>query len=115
MLCKPKNKKMKIITFAAIIIAATVGVFFSCNANQSADNYLENTIHRRDIISAFVHNEGYSIEMIHEMMNNDSCRQIIKETIIRDKGVLTKNKTIQASMLSQLLDLADRNSSVTNK
>ena len=106
---------MKIIIFAAIMIAAIVGVFFSCNANHSANNYLEDTIQRRDIIAAFVHNEGYSIEMINEMMNNDSCRQIIKETIMRDKGVLTKNKTIQASMLSQLLDLADRNSSVTHK
>ena len=106
---------MKIIIFAAIMIAATGGVFFSCNANHSANNYLEDTIQRRDIIAAFVHNEGYSIEMINEMMNNDSCRQIIKETIMRDKGVLTKNKTIQASILSQLLDLADRNSSVTHK
>ena len=97
------------------MIAAIVGVFFSCNANHSANNYLEDTIQRRDIIAAFVHNEGYSIEMINEMMNNDSCRQIIKETIMRDKGVLTKNKTIQASILSQLLDLADRNSSVTHK
>ena len=97
------------------MIAATGGVFFSCNANHSANNYLEDTIQRRDIIAAFVHNEGYSIEMINEMMNNDSCRQIIKETIMRDKGVLTKNKTIQASILSQLLDLADRNSFVTHK
>ncbi len=82
---------MKKQTIIAILFAATLTFLASCNSNPTADQYLQNDQQRKDILVAMVHHQPYRAEMIHEMMNNDSCKQMMMANIMDDPNMMGMN------------------------
>lgn len=78
---------MKKQTILPILFAAALSFLASCNSNPTADQYLQDENHRKEIILTMVHHQPYMTEMIHEMMNNDSCKQMMMDNMMNDPGM----------------------------
>jgi len=65
--------------FAALVILLT-----SCNSNPSADQYLKEDNHRKDIFQAIINNQPYMTEMMKEMLNSDNCKQMMMNGMMND-------------------------------
>ncbi|MEO6904065.1 MAG: hypothetical protein ABI315_13100 [Bacteroidia bacterium] len=70
-----------------IFIAAAITLLFACNSKQTADQSLKDDNQRKDIIGGIVHHQTYMTEMIHEMMNNDSCKQMMMDNVMIDPSM----------------------------
>jgi len=60
---------MKTQTILPILLGATISLLTSCNSKQTADNYLKDDNHRKEIVLAMAHHQPYMTEMMNEMMN----------------------------------------------
>jgi hypothetical protein len=78
---------MKKQTLLPILFAATVTFFASCKSNPTADQYMQDDNHRKDVVLVMVHHQPYMTEMIHEMMNNDSCKQMLMASMMNDPSM----------------------------
>jgi hypothetical protein len=78
---------MKKQTILPILFAATLTFLASCNSNPTADQYLQDDHHRKDIVLEMVHHQPYMTEMMHEMMNNDSCKQMMMDNMMNDQSM----------------------------
>jgi hypothetical protein len=89
---------MKKQTIFSILIAATLILITSCNSKPSADNYLQDETQRKEIISAIVHHQPYMIEMVHEMMDNDSCKQVMMDNMMMDPSMKEMHMNMMMNM-----------------
>jgi len=64
-----KHKTFPILFTLALIFLA------SCNAKQTADDYLKEDTQRKAIVQSITQNQAYMTEMMDEMMNNDTSKQ----------------------------------------
>jgi len=120
----------------SVIIAAALTLLFACNSKQTADQYLQDEHHRKDIVLAMVHHPSYRTEMMHEMMNNDSCKQLMGQSMMSDQGMMkmmmnnpemmnnmtsdssmvhnmmNRNRTMQNNMMDQMMDMAEKDSAM---
>jgi len=78
-LVKYKMKKQKI---HPILFLTALWFPASCNSNTTADQYLQDVYHRKDIVLTMVHHHPYMTVMMQEMMNNDSCKQMMRDDLM---------------------------------
>ncbi len=69
------------------IFAATLTFLAACNSKQTAYQSLKDDNQRKDIIVGIVHHQPYMTEMMHEMMNNDSCKQMMMANMMNDPSM----------------------------
>jgi hypothetical protein len=101
-----------------IFIVAVMTLLLSCNTKQSADQYLNDDNQRKDIIASMVHHQSYMSEMMHEMMNNDSCKQMMGQSMMSDSGMTNmmmndmvgmcnKDSSMCKTMMGKTMDMCD--------
>ena len=78
---------MKKETILLFLFGATFTFLASCNSNPSAKQYLQDENHRKDVIATMVHHQPYMTEIMHEMMSNDSCKQMMMSNMMNDEGM----------------------------
>lgn len=93
--------KMKKQTIIAILFAATLTFLASCNSNPTADQYLQDGDHRKDVVQTMVHNQPYMTEMMNEMMNNDSCKRMMMANMMNDPNMMGMNMDNMMSMCKE--------------
>jgi hypothetical protein len=109
---------MKKLTILSIFIAATLGLLSACNTKQAAAQGLKDDGQRKDIMSGIIHNQPYAAEMMHEMMNNDSCKNMMGESMMKDTSMMKKmmpnmmgmcgNDTLACKMMmGKMADMCD--------
>jgi len=74
-------------TILPVLCAAALIFISACNTKPTADNYLKDDSHRKDIVLAMVHHQPYMTEMMNEMMNNDSCKQMMMDNMMNDPNM----------------------------
>lgn len=77
-------KKQVLIPF---LFAALIVFIAACNSKPTADNYLKDDNQRKDVVLAIVNHQPYMTEMMHEMMNNDSCKQMMMDNMMSDPSM----------------------------
>ena len=82
-------------------MAAAMSLLFACNSKQTAEQCLQNDTQRKDIIVAIVHHQPYMTEMMHEMMNNDSCKQMMAQNMMSDSKM-------QLMMMDNMMDMCKK-------
>lgn len=92
---------MKKATIFSILIATTLILVTSCSSKPSTDDYLKDNQNRKEIVSSIVHHQPYMVEMIHEMMNSDSCKQLMMENMMKDPGMKDKHMGMMMSMCKE--------------
>ncbi len=96
---------MKNLTLLSIFIAAAMNLLLSCNSNQTADQYLKDNSQRKSIISAIAHHQPYMADMMHEMMNSDSCKQMMSQSMMSDPGM-------KAMMMDDMMNMCKKDPSM---
>ena len=74
-----------------------MSVLLSCNSKPSADEYLKDDNQRKEVVLAIAHHQPYMSEMMQQMMNSDSCKQMMSENMMSDPGMM---KTMMGDMMS---------------
>ncbi len=96
---------MKKNSFFSIFVVAVITLLSSCNTKQSADQCLNNDNQRKDIIASIAHHQLYMNEMMHEMMNNDSCKQMMGQSMMSDPGTMNM-------MMKDMVGMCDKDTSM---
>lgn len=89
---------MKKQTILPIVFATALTFLASCNSKPTADQYLQDDHHRKDVVHAMVHHQPYMTEMMHEMMNNDSCKQMMMDNMMNDSSMSSMHMDKMMSM-----------------
>ena len=87
-----------------ILIAAEMSLFLACNSHKTADEYMQNENQRIEIYYGIEHHQLYMREMMQGAMTNDSCKQIIAETMMNDPGMMSM-------MMDNMINLCSTDSS----
>ena len=85
---------MKNSTILAIFFIAALGFLFACNSSKTADQYLKDDNQRKAIIGEIAHHQPYMAEMMQEMMNSDSCKQMMVQSMMSDSKMMTMMMTM---------------------
>ncbi len=115
---------MKKLIILSMFMAGAISLFTACNSKQTVDQFLMDDTQRKDIITALVHHPSYRMEMMREMMNNDSCKQMMGQNMMKDPGMMSMmmsdssmmhnmmngNKNMQNRMMGQMMDMAEKDS-----
>jgi len=75
---------MKNSTILSIFLFAAMGFLFACNSKQTADQYLKDDNQRKAIIAGIANHQPYRADMINEMMNSDSSKQMMAHSMMGD-------------------------------
>ncbi len=78
---------MKKFTILLVSIAAVMSLLLACNSKQTAGQFLKDDNQRKDIVVGIAHHQPYMTEMMHEMMNNDSSKQMMRKMSISDRSM----------------------------
>jgi len=70
---------MKNETILPTIFVVAFSFLASCNTNITADQYLQDNYHRKDIVVTTARHQTYMAEMTQEIANNDSCKQMMTD------------------------------------
>ena len=107
---------MKKFTILSITIATAMSLLLACNSTQTADQFLKNDNQRKDIVVAIAHHQPYMIEMMHEMMNNDSSKQMMGHSMMSDPGMMKMmmngDKSMHNKMMGHMMDMAEKDSAM---
>ncbi|MDZ4679033.1 MAG: hypothetical protein SH848_15695 [Saprospiraceae bacterium] len=79
---------MKNSTVLSIFLVAAMGFLFACNSSQTADEYLKDDNQRMAMIGGIAHHQPYMAEMMNEMMNSDSCKQMMAQSMMSDPKMM---------------------------
>ena len=79
---------MKKLIILSISVATAMSLLPACNSKQGADQYLNDDVQRKDVIVSIAHHQPYMTEMMHEMMNNDSCKQMMSQSMMKDPAMM---------------------------
>ncbi|MEP6795713.1 MAG: hypothetical protein ABJB16_15395 [Saprospiraceae bacterium] len=116
---------MKNVFFLLIFLASAMSLLTACTSKQTADQYLNDDQQRKDILVAIVHHQPYMAEMMHEMMNSDSSKQMMGESMMSDPGMMkmsmnsmmdmcSKDSSICKMMMGKTMAMCDANQSMCN-
>jgi len=75
---------MKKIILLPIIFVTALIFISACNSKPSAESYLKDDSQRKAAIIALVQHQPYMKELMNEMMNNDSCKQMMMGNMMND-------------------------------
>ncbi len=81
----------------SIVTLVVMSVLLSCNSKQSADEYLKDDNQRKEVVVAIANHQPYMSEMMQQMMNSDSCKQMMSENMMSNPGMM---KTMMGDMMS---------------
>jgi hypothetical protein len=95
-----KKSQLFPILFAAALMSIT-----ACNSTHSADACLKDDLRRKDIVNTMVHHQPYMNEMIHEMMNNDSCNQMMMQNMM---NMSLDDTSMCKMMMNKTMELCDK-------
>ena len=88
----------------SIFIAVAMSLLVACDSHQTAEHYMHNENQRKEIYYGIAHHQPYMREMIQVAMTNDSCKQIIAETMMNDPGM-------RSMMMDNMMNLCSTDSS----
>ncbi|MDI1235170.1 MAG: hypothetical protein PSX81_12885 [bacterium] len=94
---------------------AALSFLFACNSKQTADQSLNDDSQRKGIITSIVHHSPYMNEMMQEMMNNDSCKQMMVDGIMGNSGMMKmmmNNSSMHSMMMDHMMGMAKTDSSM---
>jgi hypothetical protein len=80
------------------LFATIVTVFTSCNSTPTADQYLQDDHQRKGIVLSMTHHQPYMAEMMHEMMNNDTCKKMMMDNMMNDPSMMKMHMEKMMSM-----------------
>ena len=80
---------MKNSTILSIFLVVAMGFLFACNSKQTADQCLKDDNQRKAIVTGIAHNQPYMADMMQEMMNSDSCKQMMMQSMMDDPNMKT--------------------------
>jgi len=70
-----------------ILFAAAAPLLTSCSSSPTAEQYLKNDAHRKDVILSISHNQPYKMEMMQEMMQSDSNKHMMMGNMMGDPSM----------------------------
>ncbi len=116
---------MKNSTILAIFFVAAVGFLFACDSSKTADQYLKDDNQRKAIIGEIAHHQPYMAEMMQEMMNSDSCKQMMAQGMMSDSKMnammmdnmmtMSKNDTAMSKMMmDKTMEMCDADATKCN-
>jgi len=116
---------MKNSTILAIFFIAALGFLFACNSSKTADQYLKDDNQRKAIIGEIAHHQPYMAEMMQEMMNSDSCKQMMAQGMMSDSKMnammmdnmmtMSKNDTAMSKMMmDKTMEMCDADATKCN-
>ena len=113
---------MKSLIILPILFAATVIILVSCNSKQTAHNYLKDDNQRKEIVLAMAHHQPYMTEIMNEMINNDTCKQLMGSAMMGNSGMMNRmmgmmmdNHQMQHQMMSNMLNKCVLDSTARNQ
>ena len=80
-----------------------MGLLIGCNSNQTADQFLKDDLLRKEIIVSIVHHQPYMTEMLHEMMNNDSSKLMLTQSMM-------SNPSMKTTMMDNMMKMCETDS-----
>ncbi|MDZ4710096.1 MAG: heavy metal-binding domain-containing protein [Saprospiraceae bacterium] len=94
---------MKKSVFYLIFLPAVLGFLPSCSSQKPAAGLLKDDIQRKAIIAAIVQHHPYRMEMMKEMMNSDSCKEMMGHGMMKDPVMMKK-------MMEEMMTMAEKDS-----
>lgn len=115
---------MKNTLIFSILLAVSI-ILPACNSQQTADQCLKDENQRKEIVAAIAHHQPYMMEMMHEMMTNDSSKQMMGQTMMSDPGMMkmsmnsmmdlcSKDSSMCKMMMGKTMAMCDDNQSMCN-
>jgi len=98
---------MKNSTTLSILFAAAMSLLFACNSKQTADQSLKDDNQRKAIITGIAHHQPYMADMMREMMNSDSCKQMMAQSMMSDPNMKTM-------MMDNMMTMSKNDTSMFN-
>jgi len=99
---------MKNLTILPILVASAMILLTACNSKQTAELSLKDDNQRKEIFTTIIKTKPYMSEMMHEMMNNDSC----KHSMMRNMMSMCKDdSTMCKMMMGKTLEMCDMDES----
>ncbi len=77
-------------------------LFTACNSKQSAEESLKDDNHRKDIFTTIAQTKPYMSEMMNEMMNNDSCKQMMMDNMM---SMCNEDSTMCKMMMGKTMEM----------
>jgi len=95
-------KKPKILP---ILIATALVLMTACNTKQTPGQSLKDDNQRKEIITTIAKSNSYAKEMMQEMMNNDSCKHMMMESMM----AMCKDDTAMCKkMMGKTMEMCDK-------
>jgi len=116
---------MKNVTTLSIFFTVAISFLSSCNTKQTADQSLKDDSQRKNIIGTIAHHQPYMAEMMHEMMNSDSCKQMMAQSMMSDPKMMTmmmdnmmtmskNDSTMSKMMMDRTMEMCDADATKCN-
>lgn len=110
---------MKDVFLLSILLAVTI-ILPACNSQQTADQCLKDENQRKEIVAAIAHHQPYMMEMMHEMMTNDSSKQMMGQSMMSDPAMMkmsmddmlsicNKDTSMCSMMMGKTMEMCDAN------
>lgn len=96
---------MKHIKVYSIIFIAVMGLLTACNNKQTTEQLLKDDNQRKEITSAIVHTPAYHMELMQEMMNGDSTKQMMGNGMMKDPAMMNM-------MMEHMMNMAEKDSAM---
>lgn len=110
---------MKNVLILSILLAVTI-FLPACNSKQTTDQCLKDDNQRKEIVFALAHHQPYMMEMMHEMMSSDSCKQMMGQSMMSDPAMMkmsmndmmnmcNKDTSMCKMMMGKTMEMCDAN------
>jgi hypothetical protein len=96
---------MKKGTILSISMAVVMSLLLACSSKQTADQYLKDDTQRKDILVTIAHHQTYMTEMMQQMMNSDSCKQMMGQSMMGDPAMMNM-------MMDHMMSMCNNDSSM---
>jgi len=99
---------MKKLTILPILLASAMVLFSACNSKQTAEQTLKDDNQRKDIFATVAQSNPYRLEMMNEMMNNDSCKQMMMNKMM---DMCKDDSSMCKMMMGKTMEMCDMDES----
>jgi len=80
----------------------------ACNSKQTADDFLKDDNQRKEITTAIIQNPVYHMELMQQMMNSDSTKQMMGQNMMKEPAMMNM-------MMEHMMNMADKDSAMCKK